>query len=132
MRYSLEPKYRRYVQGYGFLSFARKFGDKDGKKLMNTATKTGINAAKKFGDKYSKNLMDTAKKLLDAAETSSKSVVQKIVETTGDWIGNEIADKITSLGKSKNKEKENETNEVEEIYIPPEKRQQIIDNLKLF
>ena len=46
MRYSLEPKYRKYLRGYGFLSFARKFGDKDGKKLMNTATKTGINAAK--------------------------------------------------------------------------------------
>ena len=44
MRYSLEPKYRRCVQGYGFLSFARKFGNKYGKKLMNTATKTGINA----------------------------------------------------------------------------------------
>ena len=62
MRYSLEPKYRKYVQGYGFLSFARKFGDKYGKKLMNTATKTGINASKKFGDKYGKNFMDTAKK----------------------------------------------------------------------
>ena len=23
MRYSLEPNYRRYVKGYGFLSFAR-------------------------------------------------------------------------------------------------------------
>ena len=42
MRYSLEPNYRKYVQGYGFLSFARKFGDKYGKKLMDTATKTGI------------------------------------------------------------------------------------------
>ena len=29
---------------------------------MNTATKTGINAAKKFGDKYGENLMDAAKK----------------------------------------------------------------------
>ena len=28
MRYLLEPKYRKYVQGYSFLSFARKFGDK--------------------------------------------------------------------------------------------------------
>ena len=37
-------------------------GDKYGKKLMDTATKTAINAAKKFGDKYGKNLMDTAKK----------------------------------------------------------------------
>ena len=46
MRYSLEPKYRKYVQGYGVLSFARKFGDKYGKKLVNIVTKTGINAAK--------------------------------------------------------------------------------------
>ena len=30
MRYSLELTYRRYVKGYGFLSFARKFGDKYG------------------------------------------------------------------------------------------------------
>ena len=45
MRYSLEPKYRRYVQRYSFLSFPRKFGDKYGKKLMDTATKTGIDAA---------------------------------------------------------------------------------------
>ena len=41
MRYSLEPKYKKYVQGYGFLSFARTFGDKYGKKLMDTATKAG-------------------------------------------------------------------------------------------
>ena len=46
MRYSTEPKYRKYVKGYGFLSFARKFGDKYGKKLMDTAAKTGIDAAK--------------------------------------------------------------------------------------
>ena len=48
MRYSLEPTYRIYVKKYGFLPFARKFGDKYGKKLVNTATKTGINSAKKF------------------------------------------------------------------------------------
>ena len=46
MRYSTEPKYRKYVEGHGFLSFARKFGDKYGKKLMDTSTKTGIDAAK--------------------------------------------------------------------------------------
>ena len=39
MKYSLEPKYRKNVQGFGFLSFARKFRDKCGKKLMDTATK---------------------------------------------------------------------------------------------
>ena len=51
-------------------------------------------------------------------------VVQKIAEATSDLIGNKIADKITSIGKPKEKE---ETKEIEEIYIPPEKRQQIIN-----
>ena len=46
MKYSTEPKCRKYIKGYGFLSFARKCGDKYGKKLMDTATKTGIEAAK--------------------------------------------------------------------------------------
>ena len=46
MRYSTEPKCRKYVKGYGFLSFARRFGDEYGKRLMDTATKIGIDAAK--------------------------------------------------------------------------------------
>ena len=46
MRYSTEPRFRKYVKGYGFLSFARKSGDIYGKKLMNTATKTGIDGIK--------------------------------------------------------------------------------------
>ena len=46
MRYSTEPKYRKYVERYGFLSFKRKYSDKYGKKLMGIATKTGINTAK--------------------------------------------------------------------------------------
>ena len=107
MRYSAEPKYRKYVERYGFFSFERKFGDEYGKNLMDTATKTWIGNAK----------------------TASKRVVQKTSEATGDLIGNKIADKITSLGKTKSKEKEDEN---QEIYIPPEKRQQIIDDLRLF
>ena len=46
MRYSTESKYRKYVEGYGFFSFAKKFGDKYGKKLMDIAIKAGIDAAK--------------------------------------------------------------------------------------
>ena len=49
MSYSPEPKLRKFVKGYGFLSFAKKFKDKYskyGKKLLDTATKTGIDAAK--------------------------------------------------------------------------------------
>ena len=74
---------------------------------MHTATKTGI----------------------DAAKTASKKVVQNTAEAMEDLIGSKIADKITSVGKPKEKEK---TKEIEEIFIPPEKRQQIINDLRLF
>ena len=111
MKYSTGPRFRKYVKGYGFLSFARKFGDKYHKKLINTDTKIGM----------------------DAAKNTSKRVVQKTAEATGDLIGNKIADKITSLGKTKSKEKENgKGKEEQEIYISPEKRQQIIDDLRMF
>ena len=106
MRYSTEPKYRKYVKGNGFLSFARKFGDKYGKQLKDAATKTGI----------------------DAAKTAFKRVVQK----RADLIGNKIADKINSVGKTRSKEKEDESNKRQEIYIPPEKKRQTIDDLRLF
>ena len=69
---------------------------------------------------------------MNAAKTASKGVVQKPAKATGDLTGNKIADKITSAGKSKNKEKKDKTDEIEEIYIPPETRQQIIDDLRLF
>ena len=78
--------------------------------------------------------MGTATKIgIDAAETASKRVVQKTAEATGDLTGNKIADKFTSVGKSKNKGKNemNKMNETEKIYIPPEKRKQIIDDLRL-
>ena len=94
MRYSIEPKFRKYVKGYRFLSFAKNFGNKYGKKLMDTATKTGM----------------------DAAKIASKRVLK--------------ASKITSISKRKEKSKPKE--KPEEIYIPPEKRQQIIDDLRLF
>ena len=82
MRHSTEPRFTKYVKGYVFLSFARKFSDKYGKKLVDTAKKTG---------------MDTAK-------TASKRLVQKTAEAMGDLIGNKIADKITSIDKPKEKE----------------------------
>ena len=68
------------------MSFTGTCGDKYGKKLMDIATKTGINAAK----------------------AASKRVVQKTVEATRDLIGNEIADKIFLSGKIKSIKKEDE------------------------
>ena len=105
MKYSTEPRFRKCVKGYRFLSFARKFGDKYSKKLMDTATRKGI----------------------DAAKTTSKRVVQKTAKATGDLIGNKIADKITSVGKTKE-----QTNKSEEIYIPPEKRHKLLKILDYF
>ena len=56
MRYSIEPKFRKYVNGYGSLSFPKKFGNKYGKKLMDTATKTEIDAAKTTSKRMFKKL----------------------------------------------------------------------------
>ena len=64
--------------------------------------------AKKFGNKYVKKLMDTATKIgINAAKTVSKRVIQKTAEATGYLIGNKITGKITSVGNSKEKEKAN-------------------------
>ena len=101
MRYSIEPRERRYVKGYGFMSFARNFGNKYGKKLMNTAIKTGTN----FNSKYGKRLTDTAIKTgKDFATIADKKIVHKTAEATGDLIGNKIADKITSASKKSHNE----------------------------
>ena len=35
MRYSTTPRARRYVKGYGFMSFARNFSDKYSKSLTD-------------------------------------------------------------------------------------------------
>ena len=51
---------------------------------------------------------------------------------TGHLIGNKIADTITSACKSKKDTiKTQQNNQTQEIHIPPEKRKQIIDDLRL-
>ena len=74
--------------------------------------------------------MDTATRTgIDAAKAASKRVVQKTAKATGDLIGNKIAEKITSVGKSKQEDK---TKKIEEIYISPEKRKQMIHDVRLY
>ena len=50
MRYSIEPRNRIYVKGYGFLSFAKNMGktssNKYGQKLINSAKKSTTNEIK--------------------------------------------------------------------------------------
>ena len=79
MRYSIEPRDRIYVKGYGFMSFAGSMSNKYGKKLVDTAKKSAT----------------------DAIKTASKRPIQKTAEATGDLIGNKIADKITTVPQKK-------------------------------
>ena len=102
MRYSIEPRERRYVKGYGFMSFAGN-----------------------FSDKYSKSLMDLSKTF---AKTAGKKILKETAKATGDLIGNKIADKITV----KPHNKDEVINGIpKERYISPKERQKIIDELKL-
>ena len=78
MHYSIEPRERRYVKGYGFMSFARNVSDKYSKSLLDK----GIDVSKKF------------------AKTAGKKILKKTAEATGDLIGNKSADKITSASKN--------------------------------
>ena len=110
MRYSFEPRDRIYLKGYGFFSFAKNIGNKYGKKLFDTAKKSTT----------------------DVIKTASKRAIQKTAEATGDLIGN----KITSISKMSVKELRINDKDVEitthkKRYILPEKRQQIIDELRL-
>ena len=62
---------------------------------------------KNIGDKYGKKLMDTGTKTgIDAAKTAFKRVVQKTTKAKGDLIGNKIADKITSIANQKKKKEQ--------------------------
>ena len=107
MRYSLEPI---YVKGYGFMSFPRSMSNKYGKKLVDTAKKSAT----------------------DTIKTASKRAVQKTAEATADFLGNKIADKITSISKKNHDNNNNNDDDDIELttpkvihkrYISPEERQ---------
>ena len=68
---------------------------------------------KTLSNKYGQKLLDSAKKsVTDAVKTVSKKAIRKTAEATGDLIGNEIADKITSVLKKSSKELQNDEIEV--------------------
>ena len=105
MRYSIEPRERRYIKGYGFMSFARS-----------------------FNDKYSKSLMDASKMF---AKTAGKKILKETAKATGDLIGNKIEDKITAKPSKKSHDDEVINGIPKERYISPKERQKIIDEFKL-
>ena len=114
MRYSIEPRDRIYVKGYGFLSFAKNMG-------------------KSLSSKYGQKRLDSTKKsTTDAIKAASKRAIQKTAEATGDLIGNKIAVKITSVSKKKsttelhNNDEDVEIDTPKKRYISPQERKQII------
>ena len=99
MRYSIEPRDRIYVKGYGFLSFAKNMG-------------------KSLSNKYGQKLLDSTKKsTTDAIKAASKRAIQKTAEATGNLIGNKNADKITSVSKKFAKELQNDETEVDRASL---------------
>ena len=106
MRYSIEPKDRIYVKGYGFLSFEK-------------------NMSKILSNKCGQKLFDSAKKsTMEAIKTASKRAIQKTAEATGDSLGSNIAKKISSaLKKSPEELRNNEMEAPPKRQISPEEKQ---------
>ena len=102
MRYSLEPYYRRYVQGQGFMCFARNIGNKYGRKIFDKSLEVGKSMKNKYGKKILDNSLSAGK---DFAKIAGKKVLTESAEATGDLIGNKIADRITKSARNKNKKK---------------------------
>ena len=81
--------------------------------------------ARNFNDKYNKSLMDASKTF---PKTAGKKILKETAKSTGNLIGNKIADKTAA----KPHNKDEVINGIpKERYISPNKRQKIIDELKL-
>ena len=82
-----------FVNGYGFLSFAKGMSKNIGK-----------NISKNVSSKYGENRLDHAKKSPTVAlYTTSKWVIEKTAEATGGFIGNKVATRITKFHKIQTK-----------------------------
>ena len=72
MRYSLEPSYRRYVQGQGFMYFAKIVGNKYGRKIFDKC----IDVSKSMKNKYGKKILDNS---LSAGKNFAKVAGKKVL-----------------------------------------------------
>ena len=93
-RHSLEPRTRKYVKGYEFLSFARKYK----KQLLDTGLDSLKTAYKKVGHKASECM---GNKTADTLTKSNDDNIE-IQEPVSDTIvppekGNEILDKLRNV-----------------------------------
>ena len=123
MRCLTEPRERRYVKGYGFLSFAKNMG--------THATRVVKNLNYKYGQK----LVHTAtKSATDALKIAGKRAIQDTAEGNGDLVDNFTADNITTISKQPASERNSNavSNEIpKERYLSLQERQKIIDEIIL-
>ena len=128
MRYTIEPRDRSNLcKKPWIVTLCRKYLDSIDSKYAKSQNR--------------QQLLDTTKKLTTGfLRSASKRVIQKIVETTGDLFGNKTAERIRMPAsnstrkdprKPTSKQIPQPTEIPKEIYISPEKSQQIIDELKL-
>ena len=128
MRYSVQSRNRIFVKDYGFVSFVENMGKNIAK-----------SPSKNLDGKYSQKLLDHLNNLqqMYLLNYSSKRVFQKTAEAIGDLTDIKIANKMTKTSKtSQQNNSERVTNEYDaeipkEGYIFSEKRQKIIDHLRL-
>ena len=68
--------------------------------ILSFARNVSKNIIKHLSSKHTQKLRNHAKQsATDAIKNTSKRAIQKIVEATGDSIGNKFADKITRVSK---------------------------------
>ena len=101
MKYIVKLREKRYIKCYGFLSFTKKFGEKCGKNLFDTATKT----------------------VTDVLVTPSKRVVQKTVEAAGSSLFG-IASNNSNKSKLFHEISEEICEIPQKLYISPERCQE--------
>ena len=112
------------------MSFAKNIGNKYGRKIFDKSIDVSKSMKKKYGKKILDNSLSVGK---DFSKIAGEKVLTKIAEATGDLIGNKIADRITKKTRNKaQKEDDRIMEETQELIVPPEKREQIIRDLKLF
>ena len=104
-RCSMQPRTRMYVKEYGFFSFG---------KVCQTNTK----------NRYWILLQ---KARLDALKPWIKKVAHKVAQVTGEFIANNIAEKLLKTPKPVPGET---SRNIEEIFISPEKKRRIMEYVK--
>ena len=100
MHYSVQPRDRIFLKGYGFLPFGKNMG----KHICK-------NISKNLSGKYSPGMLTKRQKFLghakkseaDALKTSSKTVIQKIAEAPGDLLLIKLVIKLRSFQRNHKK-----------------------------